>query len=341
MDFIIFVILIALSAFFSAGETAFFSLRESQVRLMERHGDWNAGLIARLKSNPQRLLVTLLIGNNVVNVAIASLATLIGIEYFDSFGAGIATGVSAIVIVLLCELFPKSFAISRRKLVAQWLAYPLFGCYLFCYPISSLFVRLEKFMKKKLGIQTPNIVSEEEIRIMAELGLEHGEIDREEREMIENIFEFDDIPVGDVMTPAKKIDALSGEVPVDEIAYYVSQSGFSRFPVYEGKPGQYQYIGYVHTNDVMRVLNSHDRDKTLSSFLSPLTRVDEKLHIQAVFRLMTKERSHMYLVHKAGKPEKIVGLVTMENILEEIVGEIEDEGDRRAKSGGMVPLKNT
>ncbi|MEK7118516.1 MAG: hemolysin family protein, partial [Patescibacteria group bacterium] len=273
--------------------------------------------------------VVLLIGSNVLNVAIASLATIAGIEYFDSFGAGIATGLSAIAITLLCDLFPKSFGISHRKLVAQSLAYPLFFCYILCYPLASLFAYIERFLQKKMGTASPNIVSEEEIRIMAELGLEHGEIDREEREMIENIFEFDNIPVGDIMTPKKKIDALSGDVPIAQIAYHVSQSGFSRFPVYEGNPDQ--YIGYVHTNDVMRVLNSDDREKPLSLFISPLTQVDEKLPIQGVFRLMTKDRSHMSLVHKAGKPGKIIGLVTMENVLEEIVGEIEDEGDRRAK----------
>jgi putative hemolysin len=147
--------------------------------------------------------------------------------------------------------------------------------------------------------------------------------------MIENIFEFDDIPVGEVMTPKKKIDALSGEVPVEQIAYYVSQSGFSRFPVYDGSPNT--YIGYVHTNDVMRVLNSDLRETPLTSVASPITCVDETLPIESVFRMMTKERSHMYLVHKKGKREEIVGLVTMENLLEEIVGEIEDEGDRRAK----------
>lgn len=329
MDFIIFIILIALSACFSAGELAFFSLRESQIRLMQKHGDWNAHLVARLKSDPQRLLVVLLIGSNILNVAIASLATLAGISYFDSFGAGIATGVSAVVITLLCDLFPKSFGISHRKLVAQWLAYPVYLCYFLCYPLASLFVRVEKVMQKKFGLQTQNTVSEDEIRIMAELGLEHGEINKEERQMIENIFEFDDIPVGEVMTPKQKIEALSGEVPVEQIAYFVSQSGFSRFPVYDGNDND--YMGYVHTNDVMRVLNSDDREQPIMNFAAPLTRIDERTDIESVFRLMTKERSHMYLVHEKDDPETIVGLVTMENLLEEIVGEIEDEGDRRAK----------
>lgn len=322
-----FVILIALSAFFSACETAYFSIRDSEVRMMERKKLWNAKLVARLKRTPQRLLITVLVGNNLVNISIASLATVVGMDYFDSFGAGIATGVSAVVILLLGEIFPKSIAITYKRQVAQLSAWPLFMMYLVCYPISILFFKLEQLLQKKFHTRAANIVSEEEIRIMAELGLEHGEIDHAERTMIENIFEFDDIPVGKIMTPVESADALSGEVPVAQIAYYVSQSGFSRFPVYDGNPNN--YIGYVHTNDVMRVLNSTDRDLPLLTFVSPLAKVSEKENIAQVFRLMTKDRSHMYLAHKENDPDEIVGLVTMEDILEEIVGEIEDEGDRR------------
>ncbi|OGZ07863.1 MAG: hypothetical protein A2942_04195 [Candidatus Lloydbacteria bacterium RIFCSPLOWO2_01_FULL_50_20] len=333
-EIFVFFVLITLSAMFSASETALFSLRESQTRLMERNGEWGARLVAKLKEHPQRLLVTILIGNNIVNISIASLATVIAIAYFGSIGAGIATGLTTVVVLVLGEIFPKTFAYTYRKRVSRWMAYYMYFFYILLYPVSSLFVWIEERWKKYSLMSSASVVSEEEIRIMAELGLEHGEIDKEEREMIENIFEFDDIPVGDVMTPKKKIDALSGAVPVEQIAYYVSQSGFSRLPVYDGNPGN--YIGYVHTNDVMRVLNSDDRDKPLALFISPLTAVDEQLPIQAVFRLMGKERSHMYLVHRAGWPEKIVGLVTMENILEEIVGEIEDEGDRRAKYAGRL-----
>jgi len=329
MDFLIFLILIALSATFSAAEIALFSLRESQVRLMERNGERGAKLVAQLKQNPQRLLVTILIGNNVVNISIASFATVIAIGYFGSLGAGIATGLSTVVVLLLGEIFPKTFAFIYRGRVAGGLAYIVYFFYLLFYPVSSLFVWIESWWKERMNTTSQSIVSEEEIRIMAELGLEHGEINKEEREMIENIFEFDDIPVGDVMTRKEKIESLNGEVPVEQIAYFVSQSGFSRFPVHDGNDND--YLGYVHTNDVMRVLNSDDREAPIMNFVSSLTRIDERTDIERVFRLMTKERSHMYLVHKHDEPEEIVGLVTMENLLEEIVGEIEDEGDRRAK----------
>ncbi len=326
-EFFIFFFLVAFSALFSASETAFFSLRESQVKLMEQKGEWNAKIIARLKKNSQRLLVTILIGNNLANISIASYATVLAMGYFGSFGAGIATGVSAVVVVLLGELFPKSAAYTYKKTVAQWVAGPLYFFYLLSYPASTLFVKFEQWIKRHSPFKERNVVSEEEIRVMTELGLEHGEIDKYEHEMIEKIFSFDDVVVGSVMTPKSKIDSLNGDVPVEQIAYYVSQSGFSRFPVYDGNRNE--YIGYVHTNDVMRVLNSDDRESPLMKFASPLTRIDETLNTEKVFRLMTRERSHLFLVYKKDTPDEIIGLVTMEDILEEIMGEIEDEGDRK------------
>jgi CBS domain containing-hemolysin-like protein len=329
MDTLIFITLTAISALFSASETALFSLRDSQVRLMERRGERNAHLIAKLKADPQRLLVTLLFGNTLANLTIASLATVLAIGYFESFGAGIATGVSAVLILLLAELFPKSAAITYKKRCAQLVAYPIYFCYIVLYPASTLFVWLERWIKRYAKIPEHGLVSEEEIRIMAELGLEHGKINRYEHEMIENIFQFDNVHASEVMTPKDNIEALNGEVPVEQIAYFVSQSGFSRFPVYDGNDNN--YVGYVHTNDVMRVLNSDDRDIPLMKIVSPLTLVDETTDTETIFRLMTKKRSHMFLVHKKGNPKMIIGLVTMEDLLEEIMGEIEDEGDRRAK----------
>jgi len=321
----------SLSALFAGSETALFSLRESQVRMMQKNKERSAHVIARLKNDPHRLLATLLSGNTIVNVTMGSLATMTAIEYSDSIGIGVATGIATIAVLLFGEIFPKSFAISHNKQVAQMVAYPILLCYLAFYPFASIFVLIEKWIKRATNTPTQGAVTEEEIRIMSDLGLEHGEIDRQERQMIDNIFNFDDIPVGSIMTKKDFIDSLSGDVPVTQIAYYVSQSGFSRFPVYDGNPNN--YIGYVHTNDVMRVLNSDNRDEELSQFISPLTRVSEKLNIQEVFRLMTKDRSHMYLVHKEADPEEVIGLVTMEDILEEIMGEIEDEGDKREISG--------
>lgn len=330
---IILLICIVLSAFFSASETSIFSLRHSEVRLMERNKERNAHLLAKLKGDPHRVLVTILTGNTIVNIATGSLSAVIAMEASQSLSVGVAMGISTVCILIFGEIFPKSLAITHNKRLARIIAPPIYICYLALYPISSLFVWVEKKLKEHLESPEHSMVSEEEIRIMAEMGLEHGEIDRHERDMIENIFQFDDITVADIMTPKARIDALSGEVPVSQIAYYVSQSGFSRFPVYEGNANE--YIGYVHTNDVMRVLNSDDRDELLMNYVSPLLRVPASMNLRTAFHRMTKERSHIFLVHETGDEKRVVGLVTMENLLEEIVGEIEDEGDKRSKRRPM------
>lgn len=327
MDILIFTTLISLSALFSATETAFFSLRESEVAVMAKRRLRNAKLVARLHGSPQRLLVTILVGNNIVNLSIASYATVLAIEHFESLGVGIATGLSTIVVLLLGEIFPKSLAYIHRRRLVSVVAPFIYIFFLLFYPLSTIFVAFERYIRSRSGESARNSVSEEEIRIMAELGLAQGEIDHREREMIEKIFQFDDIPVGTIMTPSAKIESLNGAVPISQIAHAVAMSGFSRFPVHDGNDED--FIGYVHTNDVMRVLNSDDRTEPLSHIVLPLTRVGEQIKIENVFIQMTRERSHLYLVHKDQNPDKILGLVTLEDVLEEIVGEIEDEGDRR------------
>ena len=168
-----------------------------------------------------------------------------------------------------------------------------------------------------------SIVSEEEILVLSRLGAERGEIDITEQKMIENVFRFDDVQVKDIMTPKYRMEILHGEVPVEQIAYFVSQSGYSRYPVDdEGK-----IIGYVHVNQLMQALNSDDRDDVVAKFVSPIKSVKESMTVDDVFRSMQKDKSHMYLVHDDHDEDEVVGLVTMENVLEEIVGEIKDETD--------------
>jgi putative hemolysin len=223
MIFFIFFILILLSALFASAETAIFSLRESQVRLMEKSLNNNAKLIARLKRDPHRVLVTLLFGNTIVNVTVGSLAALFTINETHSLGIGITTGIATILLLLFGEIFPKSFAISHNKKVAQWIAYPIYLFYLAFYPFASIFVMIERLLKHISGSTTHDNVTEEEIRVMSDIGLEHGGIDHDEHKLIDNIFQFDDIPVGKAMTAKGDIDSLNGDVPVTQIAYYVSQ----------------------------------------------------------------------------------------------------------------------
>jgi len=331
MDLISFFVLIVLSGLFSSSETALFSLHESQVRLMIKKKEWNSSLIYRLRSDPQRLLTTLLLGNTIVNIMIGSLATVRAIEHADSIGIGFVTGIATLFVLLFGEIFPKSYAIMHKQTLSQFVAYPTYFFYILFYPLTGIFVWIEQKLRKATNAPKRGLITEEEIRAMSDLGLEHGEIDHNERQMIENIFNFDDIPVGKIMTLKSKMEALSGDASVTQIVHHISQSGFSRFPVYEKGPTN--FIGYVHTNDVLRTLSSDDRECALKNIITPLPSVDEKTPIRDVFRKMTLDRTHLSLVHKSGFQKDIIGLVSMEDIIEEIVGEIEDEGDRRSELG--------
>jgi putative hemolysin len=324
MMMFVLLVLLLLSSFFSGIEAAFFSLHSSQVRLIQAQRKKRGKIIAYLKAHPQRLLITILIGNNIVNLLAASLATVVSAKFFGSAAVGVATGLTTFFILIFGEILPKSIALTHTKEVVLLAARPVLFLYYLFYPLSSLLIRLNKLLNKRIGNKRSGGVTEEEIRIMTRMGVENGAIDYWEREMIENIFRFDDIPVGDIITPLYRVDMLNGMVPVDQIAHFVSQSGHSRFPVQDKSD---DIVGYVHVNTLMRALNSDERDKLVIDFMSSVEIIDENMRIERVFRAMKRNKAHLYLVHRENKPKDIIGLVTLEDILEEIVGEIEDETD--------------
>lgn len=323
MTFVLFFILLALSAFFSSAETAFFSVRPSQIRLMREKKKKGADLAHALKKEPERLLITILIGNNIAQFSAASIATVLGFEYFGSMGAGLATGFITFVSLVFGDIIPKTTAIAHNTVLVCRYSKPLYFFFILFHPISWFLMKLQNSLSEFLHIKHQAIVSEEEIRVMSRLGAEHGVIEYSEHEMIENIFKFDDVKVKDIMTPENKMEVLQADVPIDNIAHFASVSGYSRFPVEENG----EFIGYIHVNQIMRALNSDDRGEPLLKFISPIGSIGENTVVEKVFRAMQKTKSHMYLVHAESDPGEIIGLVTMENVLEEIVGEIKDETD--------------
>lgn len=326
-DALLFIVLLTLSGFFSSTETAFFSLADSKVRLLLKEERANASLVVKLKSKPQTLLITILIGNNIVNLFTASYATVVATRFFDSAALGIATGVTTLFILIFGEIIPKSLAYTHNEKIARLSAPILYALLILFSPVTFLLLRLNKSVNKLFGGHAKKRhVTEDEIRIMARMGVEGGHIEYREHEMIENIFSFNDIEIGDIVTPLYKAVLLNATVPIDQIAYFVSQQRFSRYPVYDDNDTS-DIIGYIHANTIMKALNSDERDRIVKEFISPVHLVDETMKVERVFRSMKRSREHLYLVHRGGVTSDIVGLVTLEDILEEIVGEIEDETD--------------
>lgn len=324
---LIFVILILLSGFFSSAETAFFSLTHAQLRTILKHRMPHARIVHRLKRNPQSLLATILIGNNIVNLFTASYATVVAAHYFDSAALGIATGTATIFILIFGEIIPKSIAYAKNKSVACLSAWPIYILSLVFSPIVYILGLVNNYFYSILKVPKRTRVTEEEVRTVARLGVEHGSIDYREHEMIENVLEFQDTTVKDVMTPIYRVTSVNGEVPVEQIAYFMSHDGHSRYPVYEGDEDH--IVGYVHVNHIMKALNSDERNKPVKEFMSPIASEEETVSIERVFRALKRDRSHMCLIHQKGRSDMYIGIVTMEDIIEEIFGDIEDETDKQ------------
>ncbi len=327
-DVAIFSVLLFLSAFFSSSETAFFSLTNAQVRLIStRDSARSAQLVARLKAKPQELLITILIGNNIVNLFTASYATVVATEYFGSHALGIATGATTLIILIGGEIIPKSLAYTYKDKIARFAAIPLFLLQLVFTPLIYVLTWINSLMTRLIGGRsTDEYVTEEEVRAMSRMGVESGRIDYRAHEMIENIFQFDDKEVGKIMTPWYRVVTLSGTVPVEQIAHSVSHEGYSRYPVHDGKSSD-NIIGYIHVNELMKVLNSDERDRPVADFISPVKFVPSDYNVERAFRAMVRKRTHLFMVCDKDDHEELIGLVTLEDIVEEIVGEIVDEND--------------
>ncbi len=326
MVILYFIVLLLLSGFFSGTEIAFFSLSKPQVRAAVDQKRKNAKLVWKLLQKPQRLLITILIGNNIVNVLTASLATVVAVDYFGSVGVGLATGVVTILILVFGEITPKSLAQKNNEWLAGKTAPVLYGMSILFFPITWILIRFNNFVSNRLVKSTvAPLAIDDEIKTMARLGVESGNLDYREHEMIERVLEFDDKTAGDVMTSRYKIVSLNGDVPFDQIAYFVAQSGFSRYPVYDDDEDD--IVGYVHVNDIMKKLKSDERDELLKDNVRELQRVEESFSIERLLRHFVSHQEHIALVVRGKKKDDIVGLVTLEDVLEELVGEIVDETD--------------
>ncbi len=323
MYIVLFIFLLSCSAFFSASEIALFSLTQGKIKEMLHHKQLGALYVWRLRQVPQNLLATILIGNNIVNTLCASLATVLAVSYFGDYGVGIATGVATMMILMFGEITPKSIAQKNNVYIALKTAPILWYLSRFTYPLVWALNHFNGFITNKiLKSKKTELVTESEIRALARLGVEVGAIDYRERELIEKVFHFNDTLVKKVMTPRYKIVALNGESPVEQIAFFIGQQEFSRFPVYVGEEDN--YIGYVHVNDVMKSLNSDNREVELQKLARPLRKVKATESLEAVFRKMRVYREHMMAVVD---DKNYLGLVTMEDLVEDIFGEIEDEND--------------
>jgi CBS domain containing-hemolysin-like protein len=321
------VILLGLSAFFSSSEIAMFSLAKHRIDSMIEEGMPGAKAVQELKEDPHRLLVTILVGNNIVNIAMSSIAT--GVLAVLDVGPGqsvlIATFGITTLVLLFGESAPKSYAVENTESWATTIARPLKFSEKVLFPLIVVFDYLTRVINRVTGgrsaIET-SYVTRDEIQTMIQTGEREGVIEEEEREMLQRIFRFNSTIAKEVMTPRLDVTAVPKDATIDEAIETCVQSDHERVPVYDGNLDN--IIGIVNIRDMVRAKYYGEGDATLSDLVQPTLHVPESKNVDELLAEIQDNRMQMVVViDEFGTTE---GLITMEDMVEEIVGDIL-EGD--------------
>lgn len=332
-EIILLIVLFVLSAFFSAAETALTSLSQIRVGRMVELKVPGAKLVKRLKEKPSEFLSTILIGNNLVNIGASALATSVSIRFFAARGwggaaaaVGAATGVMTFLILIFGEIIPKTVAIRNAERLSILVSPFIFALQAVVKPLAYTIGFISRPFIRLFGGRAPEkgpFITEEEIHLILAAGEKEGVIEEEEREMITSIFEFGDTVAREVMTPRPDISAVELNQPVEEIIRMVLESGHSRIPIYEGNLDN--IVGVIYAKDLLKPgLKVVVRD-----ILRPAIFVPETKKVSDLLHEMQSARTHLaMIVDEYGMTS---GLVTLEDLIEEIVGEIHDEFEREEK----------
>lgn len=320
------IILLGLSALFSASETAFIALSPAKVRTLQESKKWGASYLVKLKEQAEKTLVTILICNNFLNVAISVITTSLMEEAFGSASLAIITGLLTLIILVFGEIVPKAFATNHSAGIGLLMSAPIYFFVTLLTPLNWIFTVLIRGIGRLFKTSKAHHVTGEEIVAMASIGAEEGSLDENERELIENILEFNDIRVEEIMTPRVHIDAMPEDFSITEATEFVINHSHSRIPVYRQTIDN--IVGIISLKNLLEQFHEEeDPDRTLRQveLLKPL-RVAHSMRIHQLFLLFKKNRQHMAIV--IDQHGGTAGLITMEDLLEEIVGDIEDESDR-------------
>lgn len=340
-------LLLAASAFFSGSETAFFSLSRIKREAMQARSDAFDRVVLRLLASPRRLMVTLILCNELVNVGISSLMAGIGAKTLPLLGHRVGLGspawssvlatvgtvvVTVPILVLVGEMAPKTLAIRLGERWARGSARLLELCGYVVAPVRWVLRLVSDTVLNLLGGEPPSKqegLREEEFRALVDVGEQEGELEKAERRLIHKVFEFGDRTVNEVMTPAARVFAVPYEMPLGRIVEMVSQAPYSRVPVYRrgGKAQERtthdQVVGVLHAKDLVGYARGHLEGHTLQELLRPAFFVPRSTKCDRLFREFQKRKTHLALV--VDEYGRLAGLVTMEDLLEELFGEIVDE----------------
>jgi CBS domain containing-hemolysin-like protein len=320
---LLFIICILLSAFFSSAEVALISMSRARVRTLVNDHKPGAAALATLKEKPDHFLITILIGNTIVNIAAASIATAIAISVFGSIGVGIATFVVVIVLLVFGEIGPKIYATRAPDSFPRAVA-PVI---LVLSRIFSPLIWVVDRVNPSLGIGKESAepaVTEEEIKEWIDVGKEEGTIEQDEKEMLYSVLEFGDTTAREIMTPRVDVILMEDTTSIPEAIRIFNETGFSRIPVFHEQIDN--ITGVLNVKDVFSAMVSKRKDFSIMEIMYDPTFVPETKKIDDLLKELQVHRVQIAIV--IDEYSSFVGIVTVEDILEELVGEIRDEYDK-------------
>lgn len=313
------ILLVAFSAFFSASETAYTSLNRVRVKGMANAGNRRAAKVLALSEKYDKLLSGILVGNNIVNILSASLATVLFVNLVGSRGVSLSTAVMTVVVLMFGEIAPKSIAKEHPERLA-FAFYPVLSLIIrLLTPIIYLTTLWQRLIYRIFKPSDERGITEEDLITIVEEAESDGEIDAHESELIRSAIEFNDLTAGDILTPRVDMTAVDVDDPVEDVARAFSESGYSRLPVYQD--GVDNIVGILHEKDFY----TRRQGATLRELMTPPLCVVPSTQLAVLLKLLQKTKNHMAVV--MDEYGGVLGIATMEDVLEELVGEIWDEHD--------------
>ncbi len=320
------VILVILSGFFSASETAYSSLNQIRLKSRADSGDQKAAQILALSERYDSLLSTILIGNNIVNIALASIGTVFFTGLLGgASGPTVSTAVITVTVLIFGEITPKSMAKEMPEKFASFSAPVLHALIMVFTPVNFLFSAWKKFLSRHFHGEENDGITDAELMTMVSEAENDGELTNHESELIRSAIEFDDVEVEEVLTPRVDVVAVADDISMQELADAFDESGYSRLPVYHETIDN--IIGVVHEKDYYQA--TRRGSASMDELVAPTLYTTGSTQISALLRTLREKHHHMaVVVDEYGGTE---GIVTLEDILEELVGEIWDEHDEETE----------
>jgi len=319
--YVLVVACIAMSAFFSGSETAFATVNKIRMKNLAAEGNKKAEKVLRISEDYDKTLSAILIGNNIVNIASASMGTVICTAFFGANGAWISTIIMTLVVLVFGEITPKTFAKDNAESFSLAIVNVLDIIVKVLSPLAFVFLQLKNCISKKGDAAQPT-VTEQELKYIIEESQNEGVLEEQESQLVQSALDFDETTVNEVLTPRVDVVAVDIGEDVEEIKRLFLEEGYSRLPVYQGSIDT--ILGVIHSKDFFRAyLKNNHLD--LHSILQKTVYVPPKKRISELLKELQKLKSHMAIV--TDQYGGTIGVITLEDILEELVGDIWDESD--------------